>query len=160
VELPDGTRRAVQASEKADIDSISGRLFRWDNLSSSGHGGNTVFPFQFRGREYLPSTNRHWSTHIAGLRRLDATGRIEGTEGSLAYIRYFVDYPFHPLHSIWLDTSGGGFTDVKTYVVQTISKVIERCVLMATDPGDLVLDPTCGSGTTAYVAEQWGRRWI
>ena len=160
LETGEGERRGVLASERAAIDSIDGKLFRWDNLSSSGHGGNTVFPFEFRGRKYLPSTNRHWSTHIRGLERLNCANRIEGSAASLSYVRYFDDYPFHPLHSIWLDTSGGGFTDQKTYVVQTISKIVERCLLMSTDPGDLVLDPTCGSGTTAYVAEQLGRRWI
>jgi adenine-specific DNA-methyltransferase len=157
VELPNGTRTSVL---RAADDFQNSRVFRWDNMSSSGNGGNTVFPFEWRGRQYLPSTNRHWSTHLQGLRRLDWANRIDGTEGSVSYIRYFEDYPFSPIHSIWTDTSTGGFTDTKIYVVQTVSKVIERCLLMATDPGDLVLDPTCGSGTTATVAEQWGRRWI
>lgn len=157
VELPDGTRTTVL---RAGDELNAGRVFRWDNMSSSGHGGNTVFPFAWRGREYLPSTNRHWSTHLQGLRRLEWANRIDGTQNSISYLRYFDDYPYSPINSIWTDTSTGGFTDTKTYVVQTVSKVIERCLLMATDPGDLVLDPTCGSGTTAYVAEQWGRRWI
>lgn len=157
VELPDGQRTTV--SRMGD-EVGTGRVFRWDNTSSSGHGGNTVFPFQWRGRRYFPSTSRHWSTHLQGLRRLDFANRIEGTESSLNYIRFFDDYPYSPIHSIWVDTSTGGFTDQKVYVVQTVGKVIERCLLMATDPGDLILDPTCGSGTTAYVAEQWGRRWI
>ena len=78
----------------------------------------------------------------------------------MSYVRFFDDYPVSPLKDIWTDTSHSGFAYDKLYVVQTATSVIERCILMATDPGDLVLDPTCGSGTTAYVAEQWGRRWI
>ncbi len=158
-ETPEGERRALRPDERLSIGSLPGRVFRWDNVSSSGYGGNTVFPFKFRGVEFLPSTNRHWSTHATGMQRLVAANRIEGS-GSLSYIRFFDDYPYQPLNSMWTDTSVGGFTDSKVYVVQTVSKVIERCILMTTDPGDLVLDPTCGSGTTAYVAEQWGRRWI
>lgn len=158
-ETPEGERRALRPEERMNISALPGKVFRWDNVSSSGYGGNTVFPFTFRGVEFLPSTNRHWSTHLVGMQRLVAANRIEGS-GSLSYIRFFDDYPYQPLNSMWTDTSVGGFTDSKVYVVQTVSKVIERCLLMATDPGDLVLDPTCGSGTTAYVAEQWGRRWI
>ena len=158
-ETPEGERRALRPEERMNIGALPGKVFRWDNVSSSGYGGNTVFPFTFRGVEFLPSTNRHWSTHAVGMQRLVAANRIEGS-GSLSYIRFFDDYPYQPLNSMWTDTSVGGFTDSKVYVVQTVSKVIERCMLMATDPGDLVLDPTCGSGTTAYVAEQWGRRWI
>jgi adenine-specific DNA-methyltransferase len=79
---------------------------------------------------------------------------------TLRYVRYFADFPLFPLNNLWDDTTTSGFADPKAYVVQTNTKIIERCVLMTTDPGDLVLDPTCGSGTTAYVAEQWGRRWI
>jgi adenine-specific DNA-methyltransferase len=158
-ETPEGERRALRPEERMNIGALPGKVFRWDNVSSSGYGGNTVFPFTFRGIEFLPSTNRHWSTHLVGMQRLVAANRIEGS-GSLSYIRFFDDYPYQPLNSMWTDTSVGGFTDSKVYVVQTVSKVIERCMLMATDPGDLVLDPTCGSGTTAYVAEQWGRRWI
>ena len=155
--LPNGAKTTVSRAGSA-VDPA--RVFRWDNLSSSGHGGNTVFPFTWRRRDYFPSTNRHWSTHLKGLVRLDQASRVDGTQGSISYIRYFNDYPYFPINSIWGDTSTGGFTDTKIYVVQTVSKIIERCLLMATDPGDLVLDPTCGSGTTAYVAEQWGRRWI
>ncbi len=158
-ETPEGERRALRPEERMNIGVLPGKVFRWDNVSSSGYGGNTVFPFTFRGVEFLPSTNRHWSTHAVGMQRLVAANRVEGS-GSLSYIRFFDDYPYQPLNSMWTDTSVGGFTDSKVYVVQTVSKVIERCMLMATDPGDLVLDPTCGSGTTAYVAEQWGRRWI
>ncbi|MEM9625354.1 MAG: site-specific DNA-methyltransferase [Pseudomonadota bacterium] len=158
--LTDGTTTTVNSAIKNDNLDVSARIFRWSDMSSSGHGGNTIFPFEWRNTVYKPSTNRHWSTHIQGLRRLDYADRINGTVNSLSYIRFFEDYPYSALHNIWDDTSVGGFTDTKLYVVQTVAKAIERCILMTTDPGDLVLDPTCGSGTTAYVAEQWGRRWI
>src|SRR5205807_1971509 len=91
---------------------------------------------------------------LAGAKRVAKVGN------SLGYVRLLGDFPVSPIQNIWYDTGTGGFGDEKFYVVQTVSKVIQRCVLMTTDPGDLVLDPTCGSGTTAFVAEQWGRRWI
>ena len=96
----------------------------------------------------------------AGMERLARAGRIHEAENSIQYVRYHTDFDAAVHGNIWTDTGTGNFTDNKTYVVQTNSKVIERCILMTTDPGDLVLDPTCGSGTTSYVAEQWGRRWI
>lgn len=86
--------------------------------------------------------------------------RLVAQGNTLSFIRYLNDFPFKPANDIWDDTRQSGFGDPKVYVVQTANRVIERCLLMTTDPGDLVLDPTCGSGTTAYVAEQWGRRWI
>ncbi|MDX1423812.1 MAG: DNA methyltransferase, partial [Kiloniellales bacterium] len=92
--------------------------------------------------------------------RLKNAGRLEGTRSGLYYVRYFDDFPVYEIGSLWSDTVIAGFTSDKLYVVETAPKVIERCLLMTTDPGDLVLNPTCGSGTTAYVAEQWGRRWI
>jgi len=92
--------------------------------------------------------------------RLRKANRITPSGSTLAYIRYINDFPAYPLSNHWNDTGTGSFTDEKVYVVQTGTRVIERCILMTTDPGDLVLDPTCGSGTTAFVAEQWGRRWI
>jgi len=91
---------------------------------------------------------------------LKAANRLEATEGGLYYVRFLEDFPVFPLANLWGDTSIAGFASDKLYVVQTASKVVERCILMTTDAGDLVLDPTCGSGTTAYVAEEWGRRWI
>jgi adenine-specific DNA-methyltransferase len=94
------------------------------------------------------------------MKRLKAAARVILSGQSLAYVRLMQDYPVVPMRNIWADTGTGSFTDPKIYVVQTNMKVIQRCILMSTDPGDLVLDPTCGSGTTATVAEQWGRRWI
>lgn len=157
VELKDGSLLSASAAE---IGGQSGRLFRIDNLSSSGHGGNKPFEFEYQGRTYLPNARRHWSTHRDGMDRLAAARRIYAGGNTISYVRYFDDFPVIPSSNVWGDTGAGGFTDDKMYVVQTVSKIVQRCLLMCTDPGDLVLDPTCGSGTTAFVAEQWGRRWI
>jgi adenine-specific DNA-methyltransferase len=115
--------------------------------------------FQFKGKEYTPG-KRYWSTSIAGLSRLAVADRIVISGSMIRYKRYEKDFPCIIIGNNWPDVALSSFGDEKMYVVQTASKVIERCLLMTTDPGDLVLDPTCGSGTTAYVAEQWGRRWI
>ncbi len=118
--------------------------------------GNPSIPFEFQGKTY----SQRWKTNLEGLRRAASAGRIHVAENSLRYIRFVKDFPVMPFTKLWGDTGTGSFTDKKLYVVQTGVKTIQRCMLMTTDPGDLVLDPTCGSGTTAYVAEQWGRRWI
>ena len=112
----------------------------------------------FRGREFGPRS-RYWSTSPDGIYRLGRAGRLVPSRSSISYLRRLSDYPYLELTNTWTDVATGGGAD-RLYVVQTVTKVIQRCILMATDPGDLVLDPTCGSGTTAYVAEQWGRRWI
>ena len=115
----------------------------------------------FQGREYNPTRSSHWKPNYPdGLRRAARSDRIYATTNTLNYVRFFDDYPVSPLKDVWSDTGHSGFSYDKLYVVQTAAAVVERCILMATDPGDLVLDPTCGSGTTATVAEQWGRRWI
>ena len=162
VQMPDLHRRGITQDDRKKFRSPSeiGRIFRIDQTSSSGHGGNTVFPFTFRGRQYLPSTSRHWSTHHLGMERLNRANRLIGSLNTLSYVRFADDFSVTKTGNIWEDTGVGGFTDTKTYVVQTVSKIIERCIVMTTDPGDLVMDPTCGSGTTAFVAEQLGRRWI
>jgi adenine-specific DNA-methyltransferase len=160
VELADGTRRPLDDSDRTAGLPEGARLFRIGDTSSSGHGGNKPFPFEFRGRTFLPSTGRHWSTNPTGMERLAWANRLVTTGSTLSYVRYLDDFQVSPMANIWIDTGVGGFTDAKIYAVQTVSKIIARCVLMTTDPGDLVLDPTCGSGTTAYVAEEWGRRWI
>ena len=123
-----------------------------------GEGAASWFPVELDGKTYRPSLKARWKTNEAGMDRLLAAGRIVST-GSLNFVRYLDDFPAFPLTNFWDDTQSGSGMD-KTYVVQTNTKVIERALLMTTDPGDLVLDPTCGSGTTAFVAEQWGRRWI
>jgi len=119
----------------------------------------TVFDFDYEGRRFSPLP-RGWRTTRESMVRVGRAGRIERVSGSLRYRQYRNDYPIIPRNSFWADTGTGSFTEAKLYVVQTAQKVIERCLLMSTDPGDLVLDPTCGSGTTATVAEHWGRRWI
>ena len=119
--------------------------------------------YVFRGRKYSPPTGRHWSTgrDTKKLRTLDRANRLIGRGNRIEWKRYIDETAGTPLNNVWIGMGERGFAgSAKVYVVQTATEVIERCVLMSTDPGDLVLDPTCGSGTTAYVAEQWGRRWI
>lgn len=155
-ETSDGTRRPATAEEMA---AGSVRLFAHDQLTSQSHASTTGYTFHFEGRDFKPGRG-YWKTPKAGMERLRAARRLMAVGNTLRYIRYLSDFPLYPISNMWTDTVTSGFGDPKTYVVQTGSRVVERCLLMATDPGDLVLDPTCGSGTTAYVAEQWGRRWI
>ncbi len=149
-----------QNGERCQASAGSGdRVFAHDNLTSQSGGATTIFPYEFEGRTFSPNKGG-WKTNIEGMSRLDSAGRLMVIGNSLRYIRFLDDFPVAPIPSLWDDTVTSGFGDPKSYVVQTNSKVIERCMAMSTDPGDLVLDPTCGSGTTAFVAEQWGRRWI
>ena len=136
-----------------------GRVFRGDQLTSQSSGGPQFFSFELAGQKISPKSSG-WKTTIDGIRRLLRTKRIMIQGATPGYVRYIDDFPAYPFNNFWDDTVVSGFADPKAYVVQTSSKVVERCLLMTTDPGDLVLDPTCGSGTTAYVAEKWGRRWI
>ena len=117
-------------------------------------------PSNWKGKEYLPPAGAHWKTTPGGMRRLAWANRLVARGRTVNYKRDALDFPVTPLTHLWTDIRLGYASDQKTYVVQTSSKVVERCILMTTDPGDLVLDPTCGSGTSAYVSEQWGRRWI
>ncbi len=135
------------------------RLFRIDQLTSQTQAKTTRYDVEFQGRNY-PVGKRQWATPLVGMERLKRSGRVIVSGTSLAYVRFLEDYSAIPVRNVWTDTGTGSFTEPKVYVVQTGTKVIQRCILMATDPGDLVIDPTCGSGTTAYIAEQWGRRWI
>ena len=158
----DFTYRGVTASERRAGEIPEGtKPYAPDNLISQGRARHPQ-PFTFRDKTDDPwNKNSHWKANYpAGMERLAKSGRIHTAENSIRFIRYHGDFELAVHGNIWTDTSTGNFTDDKTYVVQTNAKVIERCILMTTDPGDLVLDPTCGSGTTAYVAEQWGRRWI
>ena len=125
----------------------------------SGEGSAMHFPVTCQGQKFVPRGGRGWSTTDSGMVRLNKADRLMPNGINMAYRRFLEDSPVIPIVASWRDT-GSGFMSDKVYVVQTNTKVIERCILMATDPGDLVLDPTCGSGTTATVAEQWGRRWI
>lgn len=143
------------------------RVYRQDNLTSQsigrdkGEGAASWFPVAIGGREIRPSTKVRWKTNESGMARLQRAARVEITGSSLAYVRFIDDFAAASIGNIWTDLGGvQSRSDPKVYVVQTAASLIQRCLLMATDPGDLVLDPTCGSGTTAYVAEQWGRRWI
>ena len=156
-----GVTRSLSSNESIEpLLESRARLFKPDNLISQG-SGNGDNPFEVRGRIFRPASNSHWKARYPdGMLRLLRGDRVYPAANSLRYIREIADFPVKARANLWDDTATGQFTDTKVYVVQTNVKVIERCILMATDPGDLVLDPTCGSGTTAYVAEQWGRRWI
>ena len=140
------------------------RVYTLADVTSANHGQgvgeNGLASFSFHGVNYHPG-KRTFTTHEAGMNRLLKAERLDAPDKTLRYVRFFDDFVGYPYNNVWSDTTTGGFaSDAKIYVVQTASKIIQRCILMTTDPGDLVLDPTCGSGTTAYVAEQWGRRWI
>ena len=159
VELKNGIRRTLFLEEKRDLNMLpeGARIYRIDNLTSQRPPGD--FPVEFHGKTYRPKRG-YWKTGQTGFQKLIEAKRIEATENAIYYRRYFNDFPVFTLANRWDDTGVAGFTADKLYVVQTNPKVTQRCLLMTTDPGDLVLDPTCGGGTTAYVAEQWGRRWI
>ncbi len=149
--------------EEADTGSVPSentRLFSHDNFTSQTASASTVFPFSLNGVTIAAPRKGGWKSNLAGVELLKKAGRVIRIGATPRYVRYFDDAPYYPVGSAWIDTAISGFAEDKVYVVQTLSKVIQRCILMTTDPGDLVLDPTCGSGTTAYVAEQWGRRWI
>jgi adenine-specific DNA-methyltransferase len=160
LESPDGTiRRASSMEERADfrLIPIGWRPFQLTALISGAFRENTTVPFQFEGETFHPGPNSCWKTTVDGLGRLVAARRIVKAGRTIRYVRYLDGFPAFEITNVWDDVAGA---PDKVYVVQTSTSVVERCLLMATDPGDLVFDPTCGSGTTAYVAEQWGRRWI
>ncbi|HEV2643047.1 MAG TPA: site-specific DNA-methyltransferase, partial [Candidatus Elarobacter sp.] len=159
---PSGERRRLTAEELSDPATLpeGWRPFRPSPLTSQGYRANTTVAYEFEGKSYHPGADANWKTTIEGLDRLAKAGRLMSRAKSLSYIRYLDDFPVAAIGNVWEDTKWGFDAREKAYVVQTNVKVIARCILMTTDPGDLVIDPTCGSGTTAYVAEQWGRRWI
>ncbi len=163
IEMPGQLARPLTADEQEKLDDVftrGGKLLRPDTLSSAGYSEKLSAPFKYLGQSYEPPTNAHWKTTAEGLSRLAELGRLIPIGQRLYYKRYFDDFPVFPMTNVWLDTGSSGFADKRVYVVQTVPRAIARCLLMTTDPGDLVFDPTCGSGTTAFVAEQWGRRWI
>ncbi len=133
------------------------RFYRIIDLNSAGLTPTCKFAVDFEGSERLPTAGRSWKTNRAGLTRLIGAWRIAIQGSGLGYVLYHEDYPYQRLLNVWTSTRAA--MD-RRYAVQTADSVVRNCLLMTTDPGDLVLDPTCGSGTTAYVAEQWGRRWI
>ena len=151
-------RKRMSKSEKEKAKELKGRIFGADNLTSSSGVDKTRYPVKYRSKTHTPHPNV-WKTSANGMNRLFKADRLIQPASNLSYIRYINDFPAIPLNNFWEDTASSFMAD-KVYVVQTNIKIVERCILMASDPGDLVLDPTCGSGTTATVAEQWGRRWI
>ncbi|EGF91087.1 DNA methylase family protein [Asticcacaulis biprosthecium C19] len=154
-EDPSGSRRRLESNETADPLNV----YSVGDLTSSHDYSLGKVDFNFLGRKFHPG-RRYWTSSPDGMRRMAQADRIHESSNSVRFVRFLRDYPVQPLASTWVDTVTGQYTDPRLYVVQTATKVVQRCILMTTDPGDLVLDPTCGSGTTAYAAEQWGRRWI
>ena len=161
IELPDGTRRTMTLDERNGFVALpkGAKVFALTAMDSQGVASETI-PFEVGGKKYFPAANNHWKATHEGMQTLLTKGRIEVVGKNLRYVRYIDDYPVIPISNSWMNTLQSGFVSEKIYVVQTNIEIIKRCMLMTTDPGDLVLDITCGSGTTAYVAEQWGRRWI
>lgn len=159
VRLPDGTDRKMTHEELSNPYLLPSNVktFRLTDLKASGHTDSCHFEFELNGKKYYPSGLNSWKTSPGGMKRLIEMNRIKAQGETPAYVFMHDDYPVVEITNQWVDTQGASG---KVYVVQTAEKVIQRCMLMTTDPGDLVFDPTCGSGTTAYVAEQWGRRWI
>jgi len=161
IELPNGERRRLSKNDFKDEKLITvGKLFQTSTLMSKGAASESQ-RFTFEGKDYYPSTGAHWKTKCPdGLDNLQKANRLIGVNDTLAFIRYKEDFPYKIPSNVWDDTIQSTFASDKIYVVQTNTKVVQRCILMTTDPGDLVLDITCGSGTTAFVAENWGRRWL
>jgi adenine-specific DNA-methyltransferase len=156
ITLPDGVTRTLLPEERSGESPIPKGARFWvdDNLTSQG---NPLISFKFKGKTFSGT----YKTTVVGLERLALANRLYVAEGTLRYIRFIDDFPAVAYNSAWMDIGGvQSRSDPKVYVVQTATEAVKRCLLMTTDPGDLVFDPTCGSGTTAYVAEQWGRRWI
>ena len=158
VKEPASHKRKMASDERNNPENLPEgfRPFFADNLMSSGFTKTCYYDIEFNGTTFPPQ-KYSWKTNLEGIERLRKADRLIAPAKLPNYIRYFSDFSVQTLHNLWDDTHGAAGP---LYVVQTSNKVIERCILMTTDPGDLVLDPTCGSGTTAYVSEQWGRRWI
>ena len=159
VELPNGQRRKMSLDEvnKHSLLPKGSKVYRTADLRPAGFNSSCVYDFEFEGRMYKPPGNGSWITNKDRMRILAERGYLQANKNNLERIIFLEDFPIQPMMNLWVDSVGS--TD-KRYVVQTSNKIIQNCILMTTDPGDLVLDPTCGSGTTAYVAEQWGRRWV
>ena len=135
------------------------RIARMNPITSQSRSSTTLFNYVFYRKIFSPAKGG-WKTNLIGMERLRKSQRLTYSGRTLGFIRPFRDFAYQSHADIWDDTRQSGFGGSKIYVVQTATIVIQRCILMTSDPGDLVLDPTCGSGTMAYVAEQWGRRWI
>ncbi len=154
-----GERRGVTAQELDDPSVLveGNHIYTETPLISAGYRATTSVPFSYRNFHYDTGRERNWKTHLTGMARLGMADRLIPLKNMVYYERRIADFPIFSFTDVWSDTQD---RLSKRYVVETVPKVVERCMLMTTDPGDLVLDPTCGSGTTAAVAEQWGRRWI
>lgn len=159
VELPDGTRRKLTAEEAENLDLLpkGSSVYRLVSQRAPSFSESNVYAFEFEGKRFYPPKGGCWVTTEDKMERLSRLNRLEAEGDNLSYVYFHKDFPYSKVNNFWDDTSPA---QGKKYVVQTSLKPIQRCILMTTDPGDLVLDPTCGSGTTAYIAEQWGRRWI
>ena len=154
---PAGLKRKLGLRDKLQEEEYA---FHTGDASAMFTTPHLALPIQYEEKLVPPPRNRQWQTTAEGMGRISKASRLLLLGNSMRYVRMLDDFPVYPIDSLWSDTGVSGFSETKRYVVQTNTKVIERCILMTTDPGDVVLDPTCGSGTTAYVAEQWGRRWI
>ena len=162
IELRPFDRRPMTSTERISYQSLpdGSKIYRHDNLTSQSGSEKSTFLVEFSSVQFRPGKG-YWKTNKKGMERLRRAERLATpTPRSIQYVRFLDDFAVSKFSNVWIDTQTGAFTEDKIYVVQTNTKVIQRCILMTTDPGDLVLDPTCGSGTAAYVAEQWGRRWI
>lgn len=159
IEDEHGLRQPLSNVQKKDSSLIGSEFkrFRIDNLTKPGPGAK--YEYIINGQSFLPG-KRWWGTTVQGLTKVGKAQRIQINNKSIYYVRYWNDFPYRTITNLWSDTAAGGFAEDRLYVVQTSQKTIERCLLLSTFPGDLVLDITCGSGTTAYCAEKWGRRWI
>ena len=160
VEFPDGSTKTTSSLEEDELlEAVrtGAKLYVAEPLTSGGEFRTQLYPVLVEGREFRPPPNNSWKFNEAGMERIVASGRLQVNPKGIRFKKYHTDFPFRALNNLWSDLAGA---TGKLYVVQTAVKAIQRCILMTTDPGDLVIDPTCGSGTTAYVAEQWGRRWI
>jgi adenine-specific DNA-methyltransferase len=159
LQMPDGARRRMTSPEREDAALLpAGSLaYRVDNLTKPGPGAK--YEFSFQGTTFSPKA-RWWGTTIEGMSRVQKANRIHEGGSTISFVRFLDDFSVKPITNYWRDVILSSRVEDKIYVVQTSVKLVQRCILMSTDPGDLVLDPTCGSGTTATAAEQWGRRWI
>jgi adenine-specific DNA-methyltransferase len=157
VEFEDGTDARLTPEQIANPELIQGKRFQLTSLFSDGASAIGSLPFEYQSKKYWPSSGKHWTTTLEGLEKLAKADRIRVMGSVLRYKRLLDDFPVKMITDRWDSIQLG---EKRVYVVQTSILAIQRCLLMTTDPGDLILDPTCGSGTSAFVAEQWGRRWI
>ncbi|WP_299273444.1 DNA methyltransferase [uncultured Psychroserpens sp.] len=161
IELENGARRRLTKDERSGEKAlpVGSRLFARLDMYSSGFTPTCLYDVEFEGEIFKPKTGKSWKTTKKGMDNLISKKRVIKLGTKLYYVNYLDDYPVSLMTNMWDDTAGG-YGDAKKYVVETHPKIIQRCILMTSDPGDLILDPTCGSGTSAFVAEEWARRWI